>query len=376
MQPDVEDLQFCLLNLKKENLDLRNENQLQKVKIRKLSEDINRMEKQLDAVFDPRQSDTLSKVLSRHGAHLLIKLREENVLLYKKLTSKDLYIKKLQSQLETNKLYVSGKTRMITSSSRSLEQQELANKISEMGSQKMPALGTNKRNNKRSKSVTQTLERSRSTSPNIRMPDSNTKERKYVEQLNNNLEKIKKTGSLRVSDDKLAQASNSSPFQIKNDVPHEEIQQLQSYFMNLLNEMVSLKSTISDLQKCQTNGYKSANVTRSIQKDENPKPMQQVPSVIVEATTEYDSESETMTSRYSSYPSSRGSGSTELSIAETQYTPKQHRGRPSVCTKSIGVQTVRDFCCPKFVAVDLPGKIFKRNELVGTNEEMAVEYID
>lgn len=48
-------MQFCLHNLKKENLDLRNENQMLKVKIRKLQDDVQKMGKQFETILDPRK---------------------------------------------------------------------------------------------------------------------------------------------------------------------------------------------------------------------------------------------------------------------------------------------------------------------------------
>lgn len=54
----IEELQFQIYHLKKENSNLKNENQLQKVKVRKLTEELNKVNKQLDVILDPKKVTT------------------------------------------------------------------------------------------------------------------------------------------------------------------------------------------------------------------------------------------------------------------------------------------------------------------------------
>lgn len=73
-------------------------------------------------------------------------------------------------------------------------------------------------------------------------------EKGYAQLLNDNLQKIKKSSGI-TGGDKACYSLNPSFGCNKSDIPHEEIQQLQNYLLNVLTEVDSLKSTINELQR-------------------------------------------------------------------------------------------------------------------------------
>lgn len=129
-----EDLMDEIMRLKKLNCDLRKANELQKVEIRKLQNELFKKNNQIEILTDPKkvpilkadvkcvynkvnffQSYNVRKIVSEHGASMLLNLRSENNNMQHLIKVKDANIKQLQTELEIAKLYTNGQKKFIAS---------------------------------------------------------------------------------------------------------------------------------------------------------------------------------------------------------------------------------------------------------------------
>ncbi|XP_022917643.1 IQ domain-containing protein E-like [Onthophagus taurus] len=253
-RPTVEDLQYQVHELKKQLHEVRDDNHLYKVKVRKLQDEIRKKDKQLEMVLDPKRANSIKKMLSQHGATLVLKLREENSELQKEVEEKKQTIKKLQWQIETIKLYYAERNGC-GSNVKIVEPDDLSNSAADYD----PSLHAR---GKRSKSVS-----CRKPSPRPNSPRRNSSElyselvqENYLSMLNANLEIIKNNDSFKdihkAHDTHIEVCAKSpslsfQPSSASRDSPHQEIQQLHGCLMNVLTEVDSLKDTIVHLKEAQ-----------------------------------------------------------------------------------------------------------------------------
>ncbi|KAK5645338.1 hypothetical protein RI129_006638 [Pyrocoelia pectoralis] len=257
------------LELKKELAAVRNENHLLTVKARKLVSEINKKDKQIEILVDPCKSTLIKKVLSEKGASMIITLRNRIQKLEKILTEKDCTIRRLQSDLQTKKLYTikSGERKRCGSTSSKYTSIPFTDScfINEP-----PVVDFfEPLQNDTDKQFTKKSGRSLSA--------SRLESKKNDTRQNDQYEDLSRSDLLSIIDNlklnqraTLERNSAESPhsdldgYELQCDTPHPEIQQLQNYFMDILGEVEHLKVTIANLRNDQ-----EKTVTTLKEKDSN-----------------------------------------------------------------------------------------------------------
>ncbi|XP_044754199.1 autophagy-related protein 23-like isoform X2 [Coccinella septempunctata] len=102
---DEEDLRTEIYSLRKHIARVCSENQILKVKIRKLQDEMIKRDKQLDEFLSSKRFFGFSKNLQDKGASVLMNLKVKNDKMEQSLLEKDMMIKRLQNTLQTAKLY-------------------------------------------------------------------------------------------------------------------------------------------------------------------------------------------------------------------------------------------------------------------------------
>ncbi|KAK9890725.1 hypothetical protein WA026_012073 [Henosepilachna vigintioctopunctata] len=102
---DEEDLRAEIFNLRKNIARVCSENQILKVKIRKLHDEMMNRDKQLDEFLNSKRVFGITKDLQDKGVSVLLNLKMKNEKLEQSILEKDLTIKRLQNTLQTAKLY-------------------------------------------------------------------------------------------------------------------------------------------------------------------------------------------------------------------------------------------------------------------------------
>ncbi|KAF2903641.1 hypothetical protein ILUMI_02548 [Ignelater luminosus] len=303
----TQDLKLDILHLKKELAAIREENQLLKVKIRKLQNEVNKRDKQIETLLDPRKSLFVRKVISERGASMIINLQELNFNLEKTLIEKECTIKRLQNDLQTKRLY---SVKTADKKKYSSRQNENSNKCDinlpyyeqEQDNSEKSDCTKSVDFNLKSSSMCDTTEGTETfgleadslkRTGAVRRSISADRAHLYAHKLANNINHIRYTNNdtkaqydglprdhlLSIIENLKNNRSNMlSPCTRKSgspesdlernellcDTPHQEILQLQNYFMDMLSEVDQLKVTISSLQ---TEQDRTSNLLK--QKDNN-----------------------------------------------------------------------------------------------------------
>ncbi|GLV32305.1 hypothetical protein CBL_00984 [Carabus blaptoides fortunei] len=217
-----EDLKCELFELKKRLHDTASENYLLKVKVRKLQTEVDKKNKQIECLLDPKKSVNVRKIISERGATMIITLKQRNTDLEQALLSKDLYIKKLQTVIDTSKVY----------STRETLHKHTTN-----------TAGANLRS--RSLSVT--------PPPKYVCLKSNSDVQMEYVRLAQNLQKIKLAHQQPASQTLLKNEFHSNKsLEAAVDNEPERID-LDEYLMNMISDMDKMKQTIAELSTEQAN---------------------------------------------------------------------------------------------------------------------------
>ncbi|CAH0554827.1 unnamed protein product [Brassicogethes aeneus] len=219
---DEIDLRNEIIRLKKRASVYREENQMLKVKVRKLSSQMFKKDKEIEALLNPKQISNFRKVFSERSVAIISQLREENENLEKQLNEKNSIIKKLQDNLKIAKCYTS---------SEALNKKNKFNRNSDLRKEKLQLILNLKEKDPVSNCFT---------------PDD---QQTLIEMSEPNSAKDESKGET-------CRIKNSSPesdldrtelFYPRNN-KHEEINYLEDHFLDLLTEVDYLKNTISIIQ--------------------------------------------------------------------------------------------------------------------------------
>ncbi|KAF5300234.1 hypothetical protein FQR65_LT09188 [Abscondita terminalis] len=264
-----------ILELKKELAIVKNENHLLKVKVRKLQSEISKKDKQIEILIDPDKSFMIKKVVSEKGASMIVALRDRIKKMEKTINDKDGFIRRLQSDLQTKKLY------MVKSADKRKTSGNKANKFNlsipffenecdfECELRSICKIDDNSREEDDKKeckiSERRSTSRNESEVQNLGLLDVKAQyeglPRSHllciIENLKNNRQRLSPTPRHNESPE-----SDIERCELECETPHVEIQQLQNYFMDILSEVDQLKVTISTLKNEQEK-------TNSVLKEKN-----------------------------------------------------------------------------------------------------------
>ncbi|XP_044265586.1 protein hook homolog [Tribolium madens] len=240
---DDGDLRAEIFQLKKNLSNINTENRMLKVKIRKLQNEIIKKDKQIDDILDPRKPIEVSKILYERSASFVLNMKEKNDELLQILHEKDIIIRRLQNQLGATKLY-----------SQPLQKQFQSNKYSddlnwdnETGQikKKVPSL-KNVDHNLFNGEIKTKKNRSLSWTCCVQEAESNLI--KHTERKKSSVKDQNYLNSRQTSSRKSSPESDLERIELLCESPHEEIQQLHSYFLEIIAELDHLKTTVTELQ--------------------------------------------------------------------------------------------------------------------------------
>ncbi|KAF5272114.1 hypothetical protein FQA39_LY01197 [Lamprigera yunnana] len=245
-----------IIELKRELSLLRNINQYHRVKMRKLQNEVDRKDKQIKTLLDPQKSHLTKKAILDRGVSVDINLKNRIRQLEKLIFEKDGKIKKLKNDLKTVKVYNIQANR---------RKPEIIPKITfyddvdrgdfEGGIRALPfSYKWNSMHDIIEQSDEQIIKhigsRSRSVSAErIVSPGSN-----YCSNVKAQYESLPKSHLLSIieclKNNQLPQRNKkNSEITLQFQSSHQEIVQLQSYFMDILEEVDCLKNTISSIKR-------------------------------------------------------------------------------------------------------------------------------
>lgn len=233
------------LELKKELATVQNENHLLKVNVRKLLSELNKRDRQIETLIDPSKSMHIKKILSEKGASMIIALRNRIQKLEKVVTEKDCTIRRLQSDLQTKKLYTIKSTegkRHVYSSTKSTsvpltDISDLTDFFSPVQNESDKSVA--KRRSGRSMSASRVQSCKKDDYNGL----SNSNLVSMIDNLKDSLHSTPERCNIVESPRK-----DLKRCELQCDTPHPEIQQLQNYFMDILGEVDHLKVTIAKLK--------------------------------------------------------------------------------------------------------------------------------
>ncbi|KAK4876155.1 hypothetical protein RN001_012577 [Aquatica leii] len=254
-------LRSDILDLKKEVSALKNENHLFKVKIRKLQNEINKKDKQIETLINPEQSFFIKRIVSEKGATMIITLKDRIKKLEKAINEKDGIIKRLQNDLQTKKLYTlksadKKKTVGVNPSKhhtsipffeidfedelrifKSASLDDIPNELTKKTDSRRRSTSADPvKHHKKTLSINHDVKAQYEGLPRSRLLS-------IIENLKNNQHRLSPVRRRSESPD-----SDIERCELQCETPHPEVQQLQNYFMDILDEVDHLKVTISTLK--------------------------------------------------------------------------------------------------------------------------------